>query len=237
MRALLFLLLALPCLASTPRQIAYQIEGEIQQDMADSVEGQYSRMPAPRLQARVDQAMNRALQVANEELVKQGYPQLARSLQHEWVSTYQSSMFALPQGIGAHKPLAEWLAKAYDSIENVLGKDFCLYSHIADIKTLNFATSITFAPCTFPMDGIIGPRNEEYKNHFCGKSSHTSEYYHGELPTIVYWVTYLGCDAATAGLGFMFVCGIGAGIGEQITSNEIAPGLSDDVYFHFCTNN
>lgn len=233
------MLLAVQCFADTPRQIARQIQSEIEDDVSSDlgIANSQSLLAAPRTRIRVDQAINRVLQVATEELTKQGYPQLSLSIHHEWVTTYGATMFLPPEGIGAHKPLAEWLAKTYDNIEMALGKDFCLYSHIADIKTLNFATPIVFTPCTFPMDGILGDRSNEYKNHFCGRSTQTTEYYQGEIPVVTYWVTYLGCDAATSGIGFAFVCGIGAGIGEQIMANEFAPKLSDDVYFHFCTNN
>lgn len=229
------------CLANaeTPRQVAYEIENDIRDDVRSAPMGSYAEMIAIKTQNRINFALNEAIKVATEELDKKddrGAHQLAAEIRYGWFNTYGGTAFGYSY-IGAHAPISSWLAKEYDSIELVLGKDFCLNSHIADIKTINYTIPVVFTPCSFSMDGIQGPRNVEYKNHFCGRSSQTTEYYHGLVPVVTYWAIYGGCTAGTSGIGFAFLCSLGAGIGEQIMSNEIAPGLSDDVYFHFCQIN
>ena len=234
MKYLLFLFMSLPCLADTPRQIAREVEDQIRMDMSESQTGFYQRLPSPRLQVLIDQAMNNALQVAQGELINKGYPEYAEAVGHTWRGVYGASMFN-NSGIGAHAPVWAWLAKEYDSVEQLLGREFCISTHIADIKTINYTLPVVFRPCTFPMDGIQGLRIDEYRDHACGKSIQTDEVYNGLIPTVVYWSVYGGCSAATSGIGFMFVCGTVSGIGEQIMANEIAPGLSDDIFHHFCS--
>jgi len=223
---LLAALLCLPVFADTyEERVAKLIGQEIQND---------SKVFNV-LKRRSDEAMNAALALAVEELKLKGKTQLAVNIEWEWQTIYGRSLFNSSRGIGAHKPINQWVADQYELIEAVLGRDFCIRSHIADIKSLNFGVPVTVDPCDFPMDGIEGARSTEYKRHFCGKSPKVQdEPYFGTVPVITYWAVYVGCLAGTSGTGFSFACGFAGEIAERVSAAYIAPPLSDFTFKRAC---
>lgn len=216
----------------TPTKVASEIEDDVMADL-DSV--QTSHPTLYKLRSRVDFAMNGALYLAFYELRKKGQVALANQIQNDWEKVYEKTMFRTPsmRDIGDHAPLNKFIADSYDKIEFVLGQSFCISSHIADIKSLNFGIPVVFKPCSFPMDKIIDPRKVEYKRHFCGGVP-GDDTYNGVMPVVSYWAVYIGCTAATSGLGFMPVCGLVGGVGEKIIQNFVAPAMSDRIFTRAC---
>lgn len=218
---------------ATPLGIARDIESEILLDSQEINSSQEIRVQ--RLRQRLDDAMNGALDVAYGELYKAGRQDIADGIRMEWEGFYGASLWSTQRGIGAHKPLSQWIADQYNTIEGVLGKDVCIATHIADIKSINFGVPVTIHPCSFQMDGISGDRITEYRRHFCGHSTQVGdEPYYGVVPVVTYWAIYIGCSVGTSGTGFVVICGGAGMIGERIIANYVAPGLSDKVYTRAC---
>ncbi len=224
---ILMALVCLPCFSDTNEElIARRVGREIKNDTSKTFEV---------LKKKSDMAMNAALDLAVQELRKKGEEQVANNLEIEWAFFYGKSLFKNPRGIGAHKPINKWIADQYELIESILGRDFCIRSHIADIKSLNYGVPVTVDPCKFPMDGIEGMRATEYKRHFCGKSPKVQdEPYFGTVPVVTYWTVYVGCLAGTSGTGYSFACGFSAEIAERVCASYIAPGLSDFTFKKAC---
>lgn len=225
MKWILLLMLCVPVYAKTGLQIARKIEADILSDTDN-----FSN-----LRACANEAVNRLLWVAETELSKAGREDLALRISNEWADLYGNSLFNATHGIGDHKPLSQWLANTYDSIEFVLGKDFCIRSHLADLKTFNFTPQVVIKPCTFDMGTVTTDRMTEYRYHFCGGPGCSEPNgYMGLMPVLVYWSVYGGCMLATSGTGFLVVCGLaGEGI-EKMVDHFVAGKLSDRIYSKFC---
>jgi hypothetical protein len=221
--ALLLCVLAIPCHARTPGRIAAEIEQAILDDSDDM----------PRFKSIVDQAVNRALSDACQALRDKGEYQLPASIEYEWQTYYNSSIFVI-RNIGDHKPISQWLSQKYEMIELILGRQFCITTHIAALKTFNSGIPVVFHPCTFPMDSVVGSKSDEYKHHFAGHSINVPEEpYNGVVPEAVFFAVEISCMAGTTGVG-SFLCGIAAGIGEKLMATYIAPKLSDRIYSRRC---
>lgn len=227
---LFILLLSILSYGKTPLGIAVEVEADVNSDL-DSITNNHPVLT--RMQKRVDAAANGALNVAVGELKKKGKFELSDQIKTEWQMYYGSSLFASNRNIGDHKPVSQWLSDRYEQIELVLGKSFCINSHIADLKSLNFGVPVVFHPCNFPMDMIKDPRVVEYKRHFCGGTAGDDEY-NGVLPVVSYWAVYVGCEAASQGLGFVAVCGMAATGVEKFIQNFVAGAVSDRIYNKSC---
>lgn len=223
MRKLLiaFFLMGSCVYAKTPMRYAMELEEDL---LTDTVE-------MPKLKKRIDQATDMAFKLAVYHLREKGAHSVADNIEYEWNAYYGKTLFN-SRGIGAHDPIWAWLASKYDTIEGVLGKDFCIRSHIAALKTFNFTPPVVLKPCTFEMDGINAPRIEEYRKHFCG-GTNVGEPYWGLVPELSYFAVYIGMSAATAGTGFVLVSSLVANVAERLIA-MVADDLSDKVFNRFC---
>lgn len=186
-----------------------------------------------KLAERTELALDTAINVTANELIKAGYVLEGKSFQGEWYSTYKSEFHDFAFGIdshdiGDHKPLNQWLADEYDKIEVILGVSFCKSTHISDLKTFNFTIPIVFKPCTFPMDAITIGRIDEYRNHFS-----EGKIYFGLVPVVSYWITYAAVTGATMGTGYFFVAGLVGDAAEHLIT-YITPKLSDSIFTKSC---
>lgn len=207
--------------AKTPLGIAREVEGEI---LSDSSEMAYTKKV-------IDQGMNRAIEIAEYHLNDRKEFQLADELHYGWKLTYNKTLFGA-RDIGDHAGIFQWVNSIYRKIELVLGRDFCVSSHIAAMLTFNSA-NVVVKPCSFPMDSIPGDRVDEYRRHFAGKSSVSDSNYNGVIPEAVYFAVEIGCLAGTSGIGSM-VCSLAASVGEKMIATFVAPRLSDRVYLKRC---
>lgn len=206
------------------RKSVFKIVAEIEEELLNETTGM------PKVRKRVDAYTDRALKMASFHLREKGAISLADNIDYEWETYYGGSLFE-GRGIGAHKPVWKWLAEKYETIEAVLGRDFCVRTHIASLKTFNFTPTVVFN-CNFEMDGLNIERKAEYRKHFCGGSGVDEEYW-GLVPELTYWAVYIGVSAATAGTGFVVVSGLVGNVAEKLMA-LIADDLSDRVFDRFC---
>lgn len=186
--------------------------------------------------ARTERALSMLLKVAAGELRQKGFRGAAEDLEDEWENKYRAVLKEYTKeiysyDIGDHKPLSQWLAEKYAVLELLLGVEACKRTHLSDLKTFNFTIPVVFRPCTFEMDLVLGERKAEYVKHF-----NEGEVYYGLFPVTAYWGAYASCGFATAGSGFVLVCGlagtaaeklaarVGDNIGERIWNRRCLPG-------------
>lgn len=171
----------------------------------------------PALAARADETLDAALKLAVVKLREKDAGALASRIESEWNTTYKGMLtfrVGLYGDIGDHAPLIQWIEDIYDALEKALTLEFCLASHLADIKSLNLCIPIVFSPQTFPLDGVKTPRKYEYRAHFA-----KGLVYYGLFPVVVYW-------AVNAGSGNPFI----AMASEWFAGNVVGPPLSDWIF-------
>lgn len=223
MKLLLFLcLFACALQATTPARVVANVESSILSD--DESMSQ--------IKSVMNNGMNRALQRAIDELNSRGETALASQINSEWVSKFGGSLFSSDRDIGDHKGISQWINDTYRKIEFVLGRDFCVNTHIAALLTFNSA-NVVVKPCSFPMDSVSGTRIDEYRRHFAGKSANSDSRYNGVIPEATFFACEIACLTGTAGAGSV-LCGIAASIGEKIMAMFVAPPLSDKIFKRAC---
>lgn len=217
MKTILFILmLSTITFAKSPLKIAHEIEREI---LSDSRE-------MPKLKKRIDIAMSLAIKIAGKELRKKNYNLLAENLETKWREDYGSTMFQKGRPIGDHPPLNQWLADMYEQIEMVLGRNLCIGTHIAIIKTLNSGVPVVVNPVNFPMGVVSGTREQEYVRHCSGNSLFVDEPYNGVVPEVCWAAGFIACEV----LGGTFLCGIVADVGEKLIGTFVTPGLCAKIF-------
>lgn len=217
MKILLMMFLCIPLFAKTPMQISREIEKEIMADGRDMRS----------LKKYIDQGMEQAILRATNALVDRGRFDVANEVWGDWLSLNRT-MFPM-RDQGDHEPIVKKINELYFKVEFILGREFCVNTHISAILTFNSA-NVVVRPCTFPMDNVQGERVDEYLKHFAGRSIFVDSYYNGLLPEVVYFATLIGCSAS----GAVPLCGLAASAADKITATLIAPKLGQYIYKRFC---
>jgi hypothetical protein len=185
------------------------------------------------LAMRSDQALNRLVSNALDQLRAKNEGAFADESQIEWTGTYQGfltrSMNQEKQDIGDHRPLIEWLSTFYAALVSKLGIQVCKSTHLSDIETFNYTIPIVFHPCTFPMDNVSGAREDEYRRHFA-----QGAVYYGLAPVVTYWTADLACSVFSYGTGVVWLCGTIGDVAEVFMAKAFAPSLSDIVFERAC---
>ena len=189
----------------------------------------------PKVAFLTDKAIKNLLNTAEKELTRKGHDDVASELRMEYGERFDgflTRMVSDGRNIGDHKPLWDWLGRAYAKIEGALGLTICQLLHLSDLKTINYGIPVVFHPCTFPMDHVQGDRIVEYRRHFSGKAD--GEIYDGLIPVISYWVAWGVCEGATWGTGWFIICSPIATLVEIAEERWITPKLSDKIYTRRC---
>lgn len=186
------------------------------------------------LAQKTDKVIGLIISHAVETLHDQGFDRDAEEINMQYKSSYRGfveNMVSDTHHIGDHKPLLDWLAKTYATIESKLGVQTCKALHLSDLKTINFAIPVVFHPCDFNMDNLPVDRQSEYRRHF--SKDDNSDALYGLVPVTTYWIIEGACLVGTSGLGSI-LCGIGASGAEWFMGNSIAPSLSDALFNKIC---
>lgn len=217
---LFFVCISLPAF-STPSSVVTEVESHTMKDKEFSY-----------LKKIIDSGMNRALEKAVDALNEKGEYRLSQEIANEWSYLFHKTLFNDDRDIGDHAGISTWINDTYRKIELVLGREFCVESHIAAMLTFNSA-NVVIKPCTFPMDSVPGERTDEYRRHFAGQSMISDSKYNGVVPEAAYFVMEIACLAGTSGIG-SFACSMAAGIVEKMMALFVAPQLSDFIYNKSC---
>lgn len=173
---------------------------------------------------KTDRSLGAIIEVAYRNLKRKGHAQTASKLRTEW-KQHQGEIVRIVRNpsrdIGSFKPLSDWLARAYETIEAKLGYEICRALRLSDLKTLNYAIPVVFAPCKHGQN--------EFTMHFCHDAK-----YRGLAPVVTYWTVSITCSMATFGLGIFFVCSPIAMLTELVMDRKIAPWLAPKIYNAAC---
>lgn len=219
MKYFLTFLLCLSALG-TPVQTAAKLESEVDTD----------NKILSKLQSRANIALDGAFQLAINELHLHGFHDDAQRIALEWDKYGRSYFVSNGRGIGDHPGISDWITEKYLRIEFLLGKDFCVRTHIASIFSLNHTIPVVFGvDCT-------GIDKAEYRRHFAidDVNPGTTLAYHGLMMEVSWWSVYIGCGTLTAGTGYVLICGAASGVVEKVVEKFVAEGLSDRIYTKRC---
>jgi hypothetical protein len=152
-------------------------------------------------------------------LKDQGHHSLATRYQQDW-SFYVSAIDAGPFNLfdlGDHRPIYQWLGTFYDELELALGKSFCEFHHIDDIKAFNYGYIVTFHPNGDPLTNETWDL-VEYKKHFVPFATAS-----------FYWISYAACAVAApfpASLG----CPTALAAPRYVVKQWVSPSIATEVY-------
>lgn len=188
-----------------------------------------SEIERGQLREKTNMALNALIRIACVHLRLRGHKQEAKEILQQWETNWNGYIMRIGRDIGDHEPLSAWVSVTYLIIEGLIGPTVMEFLHLDDIFILNHAIPVVFHPCDFPMDNVSGERIVEYKRHFASGGTRN-----GFMPTVSFWVSYIGCVAGTYGAGFVMVCSpIGSGV-EWVTKQWVAPKLSDYIWKQSC---
>jgi hypothetical protein len=164
------------------------------------------------------------LQFTLETLEKKGHHELAVQASNEWRFYHGQIEMALKHDLplttfdlGDHRPLSAWLAWFYDEVETKLGRRFCAFFHIDDIKAFNYGYIVTMNPWGDPVTRETWDRLE-YQRHFVPFATAS-----------FYWSSYLACNLSApmpASLG----CSVALQAPRYLVRRWIAPPLAMEVF-------
>lgn len=176
---------------------------------------------------RINLALSAMFRLASRELERRGHNDEAFELVDEYQRIYAPYVLygAYAKDIGDHEPLSQWLADKYQQLLDLLGPTVMVMLHLDDIWIVNYAIPVVL----LRVPEFIS--KDEYRLHFAGSVSHG-----GLAGVITYWSIFFGCEFATAGSGWIFICTPAGAAGEHIMQHRIAPGLSDRIYDRITQN-
>jgi hypothetical protein len=196
-----------------------------------------------RRQLAVD-ALTSMFDVAQRNLRESDRAADADRLLNEWNGHYKAVVGGvMPEDVGDHAPLSEWLAYWYALLEAEYGLEFMELSHLRDIWIMNFTLPVVFNPraqeqwCVEQLRDHPGDKcADEYARHFVGTKYgpydpyNTAELHHGFSGVVAYWVTYTACSMALAGTGAFLICGPAASLTELSIEIFVAPEVSTMIW-------
>lgn len=169
---------------------------------------------APLLQKTLDALINSG----NKMLREKHFDATAEQFENEWIRFYSYSFDGFsPLDLGDHKPIFEWLAEYYDTLQTKLGKDVCAATHLDDIKAINFGAPVVIFPNGDPRTGekydLV-----EYRKHFVPFTT-----------ALLYWSMRVTCSTTLSEIP-SFICSSAAAVPRGGYEVFIAPYLSDYVF-------
>lgn len=168
---------------------------------------------APLLQ----RALNALINNGNQQLHEKHFEAAAAKFSNEWSRFYSRSLIGYsPYNLGDHKPLFDWLADYYDTLEHKLGKQACVDLHLNDIKAINFGAPVVISPRDSTTHEIYDVT--EYRKHFVPFST-----------AVLYWSMRITCSSTLKSIP-SFICSSVAEMPRDGYESFIAPYLSDYVY-------
>lgn len=143
----------------------------------------------------------------------------------EWRQDYKGlipSLVALSSGYFSREtpelytPMSTWLRDWYHTIKDLLGERLCVTLHLDDLQVINEGTPVVLRLKSM---GDIVPTESVY-----------GQYFNPWTACVSYWLVYIGCEVACAGMDISLVCSPIAMIAEETVFKFVAPRWSDRFY-------
>lgn len=174
----------------------------------------------------LDDAVAAWVNISAFMLERKGYQWDADNLRYEYSkyysSNYQDQYLGIYSDLYDHDPLSQWLARAYDLIEGVLGIKTCQLLHLDDIREVDYGLYV-----------VLKPRGDA--NFTPPKPWGIDNYRENFVPSaegITYWVTYGICTGISFGMGVVIMCSPIGELAEE-AMDLVSPKISDKVYTHY----
>lgn len=159
------------------------------------------------------------IQFALAALKEKGQHELAQQILSDWTFYQQrlSGHSIVPLDLGDHRPVHKWLEWVYQALENTLGKTFCEFFYLTDIRAFNYGYIVTFNPNGDPITNESWDQIE-YQKHFVPFAT-----------AAFYWAAYTACSVMApfpASIG----CSIALRAPRYVVKRWVAPPASNEVY-------
>jgi hypothetical protein len=179
------------------------------------------------LAMKVDRSIEQMVRLATHKLRQKGLKTEAREWENDYRLHFEGRLTymvtARAEGrlrdIGDWAPMSQWLKEFYDRLESVLGEEIMAFTHLEDIKFINYCVPVVFNFESIP-DDLISPA--EYKKHFVVLGGLTA-----------FWTVSIACDIGTWGTGYWLICTPAGMLAKYATVNYIAPPMSPRWYQFF----
>ena len=164
-----------------------------------------------------------AIETAVQDLRDRSDDQMADELQAQWEkSDFMGALFASQfNDLGDHAPLFAWLDGFFNKMAAKYGTIIFNLPYVQDLRTLNFAIPVVFAPKSkaWQTEGVDA--RIEYRKHFIPFAN-----------IVTYYVTLYGCKyiAKKNGIDGKQICGKAADKLKQVMGRYIAPPVSDWIF-------
>jgi hypothetical protein len=168
---------------------------------------------------RVDKAVEKMVAVGTYWLRREGYDTDADRIEGEYglrFKGYLSDLLSQKKDIGDYAPLSDFLTRLHTTLEDKLGREIMQFTHLEDIKTINYTIPVVFHLDTIP-PGAISPA--EYKKHFVPLAGVTA-----------FWSVSIACDVGTWGTGYWIICTPAGIVAKYAVVEYIAPPSSPRWY-------
>lgn len=166
----------------------------------------------------IQKALNALVESGNKMLREKKFDSAAAQFETEWNHVYAFAFDGFsPMDLGDHKPVFEWLADYYNTLEDKLGKELCIATHLVDIKAINFGAPVAIFPKGDPRTGEKYDM-VEYRNHFVPFTT-----------AVLYWSMKIACSATLSAVPSI-ICSSVAEMPRDGYEIFVAPYLSDYLF-------
>jgi hypothetical protein len=167
------------------------------------------------IRTRLHKVVSAMIENGTLALAEAGHMNEANRIRREW-QVVEKKIFGLSDALGDHRPLSQWLANVYNSMERILGKARMEALHLDDIYIVNYAVPVVITPKN-------GWDKNEYSLHFVPFTG-----------VVVFWSSLRACMNAFGGNKYLrqYCYRISSTLERRVTS-DIAPRLSNFVFDKF----
>lgn len=174
-------------------------------------------------------AIRGLIRIGVMNLHRKGYHTEARDVEVRWKKLDGQLVKYAQEYENSRKitDFAPWnteLAMLYLVLEAKLTYQTAYTLRITDLATFLWTPPVVFHPCD--------KGEQEFFYHF---AHDLDGHYRSFAPTVSYWLTAIGCQIATYGAGYFFICSPISTVVEKIVDAKVAPWLSPKIYARACT--
>lgn len=175
-------------------------------------------------------AVKTVMRIGIMNLHRKGFHTEARDVELRWkkidglLIKYAQDYESDSRKITDFEPWNKELAMLYLILEAKLTYPTAYALRLTDLATYLWTPPVVFHPCD--------KGEQEFFYHF---AHDLDGHYRSFAPTTAYWLTVLGCNIATYGAGYFFICSPASMLVEKIVDAKVAPWLSPKIYARACT--
>jgi hypothetical protein len=170
------------------------------------------------------QGFSNAIETAVQDLRDRSDNQMADELQAQWAATdFTGALFAAGfRDLGDHTPLFPWLDAFFNKMAGKYGTIIFNLPYVQDLRTLNFAVAVVFAPASKAWQVAGVDARIEYRKHFIPFAN-----------IVTYYAALFGCNYAAKKYSIpqaKKLCTKAAEKLQFVMGRYLAPPVSDWIF-------